>query len=198
MTDTTRSGPVRSEVARRKILTATADLLTEHGYTHLSIEAIATRAGVGKQTIYRWWKSKSAILAECLLDDVIFPGRLEIPDTGDIRHDLRTWLQTLSAMMSSEDGEGILRSLIAAATENVEVGRKLHEAITGSEALSARLATATGTTAFLHPDVPVDAVAEALAGALILRTLSHTPLDEASIDSLLAVTLGPPSAANTI
>ena len=84
----TRSGPVRSEAARRSILDAAAQIFSERGYDHLTIEGVASRAGVGKQTIYRWWPSKSDIVAECLLEGSLLPGQLSLPDTGDIRGDL--------------------------------------------------------------------------------------------------------------
>ncbi|WTW93562.1 TetR/AcrR family transcriptional regulator [Streptomycetaceae bacterium NBC_01309] len=57
----------RSQASRRAILTAAFDLAGEIGYAKLSIEAIAARAGVGKQTIYRWWPSKGAVLFDAFL-----------------------------------------------------------------------------------------------------------------------------------
>ncbi|WP_139809322.1 TetR/AcrR family transcriptional regulator, partial [Mycobacterium avium] len=45
----------RSEKSRTAIVTATRELLLERGFDGLTIEAVAARAGVGKQTIYRWW-----------------------------------------------------------------------------------------------------------------------------------------------
>ena len=47
------------------ILNAVAEALTEHDYTQLTIEEIASRAGVGKSTIYRWWKHKSDLVLDC-------------------------------------------------------------------------------------------------------------------------------------
>ena len=49
-----------ARVSITAILVAAAELIAEVGYRKLSIEAIAARAGVGKQTIYRWWPSKGA------------------------------------------------------------------------------------------------------------------------------------------
>ncbi len=63
-----RSGPVRSEAARLAILDAAVALFAERGYDHLTIEGIARRAGVGKQTIYRWWSSKGDVIAEAILE----------------------------------------------------------------------------------------------------------------------------------
>ena len=52
----------RSDTSRRAILDAAFKLVGEVGYAKLTMEGIAARAGVGKQTIYRWWPSKGAVL----------------------------------------------------------------------------------------------------------------------------------------
>ncbi len=84
----------RSERSRRAILTAALDLVEEVGYAKTSVEGIAARAGVGKQTIYRWWPSKGAVLLDALLalsegDDGVEP----LPDTGDVAADLKAVLR---------------------------------------------------------------------------------------------------------
>ncbi|RKQ89209.1 TetR family transcriptional regulator [Mycolicibacterium mucogenicum 261Sha1.1M5] len=190
-----RSGPVRSEAARQAILIAAVELLIERGYDSLTIEGIAACAGVGKQTIYRWWKSKSAILAECLLEGLVFPGKLSVPDTGDVRADLATWLTAIGELIEGEHGEGLVRSLIAAATDNADVGRRLRDSISGSGALSARLHAGRGTTPLLGDDAPVDEIADALIGAVLLRAISRAGLNRAAVDRLLIALLGAPESA---
>lgn len=185
-----RSGPVRSEAARQAILRATVDLLAERGYDHLSIEGIAARAGVGKQTIYRWWSSKGAVIAECLFEGMLLSDRLRPPDTGDIRRDLTTWLEGVFAILGSVEGEGILRSLIAAAAEHAEVGRRLRDSLSGSDSISGRLERAIGTVPNLPAGAPVDEVADALIGAVILRALSRTAIEPGDVERLLAAVLG--------
>jgi AcrR family transcriptional regulator len=66
----------RSEQSRQAILAAAAELCVEIGYAATTVEAIAARAGVGKQTIYRWWPSKAAVLLEYMhqSDDVAADG----------------------------------------------------------------------------------------------------------------------------
>ena len=46
------------------ILNAVAEALSEYEYHQLTIEDIAARAGVGKSTIYRWWKHKSELVLD--------------------------------------------------------------------------------------------------------------------------------------
>ncbi|SDQ09569.1 DNA-binding transcriptional regulator, AcrR family [Leucobacter chromiiresistens] len=187
---------MRSEAARQAILQAAIEMLAERGYDHLAIEGIASRAGVGKQTIYRWWKSKSAIIAEALLEGMILGERLEVPDTGDVRRDLTTWLRAVGDVLLSPQGEGLVRSLIAAATDNADVGQRLRDAIagSGSGALSTRLAAAIGSEPHLPEGAPIDDISEALVGALLLRALSRSPLDDHAIAALVVVAVGPPRA----
>ena len=185
-----RSGPVRSEAARQAILQATAELLAERGYDHLTMEGIAAKADVGKQTIYRWWPSKGAVISECLLEGMLLPDRLLLPDTGDIRRDLLTWLDAVFSLLESPEGEAILRALIAAAAEHAEVGRRLRDSLSGSESISGRLERAIGTVPNLPEGAPVDEVAEALIGALLLRALSRSPVEPSDAERLLDAILG--------
>lgn len=62
-----RTGRPRSSRADEAILEAVLDLLSE-GVTvdAISIEAVASRAGVGKATIYRRWNNKQAMLADAV------------------------------------------------------------------------------------------------------------------------------------
>jgi AcrR family transcriptional regulator len=85
MTEIRRVGRQRSEAAKDAILRASLELLLEIGYSRLTIEGVAERAGAGKSTIYRWWPSKGALVLEAAEE------HLEIgvvPDTGSTRGDL--------------------------------------------------------------------------------------------------------------
>jgi AcrR family transcriptional regulator len=56
----------RNPATQRAILAAAARLVRQRGYNAVTIEAIAAEAGAGKQTIYRWWKTKAVLFAELL------------------------------------------------------------------------------------------------------------------------------------
>jgi AcrR family transcriptional regulator len=57
----------RNPQAHQAILDATWDLLLAGGWSAISVDAIAARAGVGKRTIYRWWPNKNAVALEAFL-----------------------------------------------------------------------------------------------------------------------------------
>ena len=79
-------GRPRSERAHQSILQATVDLLLEQGFAQMTVEAVATRAGVGKATIYRRWPSKAELVAEAI---GCFSGKeLHPVATGSVRDDL--------------------------------------------------------------------------------------------------------------
>jgi AcrR family transcriptional regulator len=80
-----RVGRPRSLEAKQAILDNTLLLLATQGYEAMSIEEVATRAGVGKATIYRWWDSKENLALDALQHVY---ARYPVIDTGDLRHDL--------------------------------------------------------------------------------------------------------------
>src|ERR687891_660297 len=92
----------RNPTSRRAILAAALDLVREVGYAKLSIEGIAARAGVGKQTIYRWWPSKGAVLFDAFLTlSESQDGEVEaLPDTGDLEADLKLVLRATVAELN--------------------------------------------------------------------------------------------------
>ena len=87
------AGRPRSEKAERAIIEATLDLIGEGmGVSELSIEAIASRAGVGKTTIYRRWSNK-----EDLVVDALATLKAPMPRLSgtSVRDDLISWLEAL-------------------------------------------------------------------------------------------------------
>src|ERR1700722_5464065 len=81
----------RSQEARLPVLEAADDLLAERGFAGVTIEGIAARAGVAKQTIYRWWPSKVEVLLDTLIEDS--QESLALPETGSAIEDARQYLR---------------------------------------------------------------------------------------------------------
>ncbi len=125
-TDLTPVSPPRrrSEKSRMAIVTATRELLLERGFDGLTIEAVAARAGVGKQTIYRWWPTRPALVADVVLDDAD-KILASMDHTDDLTADLVGWVRKLAATLTSARGSAMLRILTVAGMEHEDTGAKL-------------------------------------------------------------------------
>ena len=114
----------RSEKSRTAIVNATRELLLERGFDGLTIEAVAARAGVGKQTIYRWWPSRPALVADVMLEDAD-TILASVEHTDDVTADLVGWVRKLAATLTTVRGSAMLRTLTAAGMEHHETAAKL-------------------------------------------------------------------------
>ncbi|QNP73030.1 TetR/AcrR family transcriptional regulator [Streptomyces roseirectus] len=131
----------RSETSRRAIYAAALGLVAESGYAKTTIEGIAARAGVGKQTIYRWWGSKADVLLEAFLDlgeQQVGEGTLQgttgmtggaldgpqgIPDTGDLSADLKLVLRATVDNLLDPRFDAPARALTAEGLVDEKLGR---------------------------------------------------------------------------
>jgi AcrR family transcriptional regulator len=104
-------GRPRSDRSTQAILQATAAILEERGFAALTIEEVATRAGVGKATVYRWWSSKGTLAFDAFV--VRFLDGQPLPDTGSLQGDLlaalRSWIRVVNGTTTGR----ILAGLIA-------------------------------------------------------------------------------------
>ncbi len=115
----------RSEEGRLAILQAADGLLVDKGFDGVTMEGIAKRAGVAKQTIYRWWKTKADVLLDAFLEDAL--EDLEPSDTGDVAVDLPQYLHRLAVFLGESDEGAVFRALTAKAQLDPEFGRIFRE-----------------------------------------------------------------------
>ncbi len=108
-------GRPRSAKSHQAILRATLELLGEVGFEAMSIEAISTRAGVGKTTIYRRYSSKEELVAdaiESIRQDVV------IPDTGNLWSDLDLLIENAAQITLSPLGRQSVAMIISSAASD--------------------------------------------------------------------------------
>jgi AcrR family transcriptional regulator len=115
----------RSEKSRAAIFAATRELALERGFDKLTIEAVAAKAGVGKQTIYRWWPSRAVLVADVLLED-FGSMDLAVPSSGNLTADLIAWARALARSLTTGDFSTSLRILTASAMEDAQTAERLH------------------------------------------------------------------------
>ncbi len=97
---TAKRGPGRPpDLAKREaVLAATREVLAEVGYTSMTIDAVAQRAGSNRVLIYRVWDTKLALAADALFGSM--GGAFDIPDTGSLEADLRAFISQHVERMS--------------------------------------------------------------------------------------------------
>ncbi|MDQ0643726.1 TetR/AcrR family transcriptional regulator [Microbacterium murale] len=117
----------RSERARQAVLAAMRRAISAEGYAAVTIEGLAAEAEVSKQTIYRWWPSKAAILGEALLEGSIPGGDVSLPVTDDLEADLRAWLSASSVGLGKPESVALARALIAVTATDPELGAALNK-----------------------------------------------------------------------
>jgi AcrR family transcriptional regulator len=190
---TSRPDPARrSERSRRAILGAAVELVHEVGYQRLTVEAIAARAGVGKQTIYRWWPSKGAVVLDGLLAAVgEDPDEVSLPDTGDIAADLRGVVRAIVAEQADPKLSGTTRALMVEIQEDAELAEQVVDRMLAPHlaALADRLRAAQAAGQ-LRADVDATVAVELIVGPLFHRWLLRTaPLTEAWADTVTDLAL---------
>ncbi|PVW06625.1 TetR family transcriptional regulator [Microbacterium sp. Gd 4-13] len=111
----------RGEAVRRAVLDATAAELTTAGVDHVTIAAVAARAGVHETSIYRRWVTKEALLLETAQEQTA--DGVPEPDTGSLHGDLAALAQSLDAFLRSPIGGALLRIALTAATADGATAR---------------------------------------------------------------------------
>lgn len=184
----TRPGRSRSEKSRTAILTATRDLVAEVGYEHVTIEGIASRAHVGKQTIYRWWSSKSAILADCVLDGFILLPRELLPQNDDIRIALTEWLRNALVAIGDPNNASLIRGLNSAAADDPDLALVLYQRMTEpyESSIASRLDEAA-KRGELRSDISAADVIEMLFGTILYRLLSRLDVGPQVADNIIEI-----------
>lgn len=165
-----RPGRPRDVRNDQAILEATLALLNESGYTALTIDAVAGRAGVGRPTIYRRWPSKPALVVAALLH----APRIQVPDidTGSLRADLIGVLHHQVALMNKPSNRRLTAGLVADLAADPELGEKyVTEYLVPRRAVVLQLFQQGIERGELAPDTDMELAYEMLLGPLFMRSV---------------------------
>ncbi|WP_449407303.1 TetR/AcrR family transcriptional regulator [Microbacterium maritypicum] len=173
----------RSEAARQSVLEAMRAAVIAGRYEAVTIEGLAESAGVAKQTIYRWWPSKAAILGEALLEGDLPGADVEVPITDDVRADLHAWFSATSEGLARPEGVALARALIAVTATDHQLGLALNERLAAPiRAWVAERMTRGQVDGEIRADVNAAAIADQLIAMASYAALIGQPLSEERIE----------------
>lgn len=172
----------------RAVIRATFEELAEAGYSGLSIDDVARRAGVNKTTVYRRWPTKEDLVTTALL--ALPDEYFAMPDTGTLRGDLNEIACRVARIFQAVEGRAMMRILFFE-------GRLTQ--LTRVQAHFAARREATGLPAILNRavargELPLgfdqQMLSDVLLGTIICKALADkTLLSEAFVAKLVDVVL---------
>lgn len=174
----------RSARVRAAVISAFLDSLVESGYSQVSFETLANRAGVHKTTLYRRWESRENLLLEAALQSAAVA--VPVPDTGALHTDLHQLTAAIADNLRSPRAEAMLRAVVSEAMAQpavADAARRFWQACFAGARQIVAQAIDRGEVA---PTVDPDLVIEMLIGPVYLRVLvTQEPLDDEFMTSLV-------------
>ena len=188
MTDTPTSaqrpiGRPRDQRADRAILSATLELMAEHGVDGLRTDDVADRARVGKATIYRRYRSKEELVSAAvgaLVSEIIVPAEGSTRVEGSTREDLLALMRGAIDVYSGSLAGGLMPSLVAAMRTSPELARTVREGFVAGRRAALREVLERGVArGDLRSDLDFELALDVLGGPLFYRLLiTGGPIDE--------------------
>jgi AcrR family transcriptional regulator len=184
-------GRPRSEESRQSILRSTLKLLKrEGGFPELSIEAIAADANVGKTTVYRWWPTKAALVADAFFASA--EDELQFPNTGSVQRDMSLQMRKVIRIFRSERGK-VVAALLAGGQSDPELLEAFRERFLWPKRRQAYQTLQRGIDRGELPadgTLDLDLILDSLYGPIYMRFLiRHDKLDESFADEICGLVL---------
>jgi AcrR family transcriptional regulator len=178
----------RSHRSHQAILAATTQLLAEVGYTALTIEGVAARAGVGKATVYRWWPSKGALVIEAMSGSLVMP---DLPESGDLRQDLLALGRGIVRTFAHSPEGAVLPALAADLMRDPGMAEQFrHQMIRPRRSAVTQILRRAIERGELPVDLDVELLLDVYAGAVLYRVLvSGEPVTDLLTEQLVGLLL---------
>ena len=152
-----------------KVVDATLEILNSDGLGGLSIEGVASRAGVSKATIYRRWDSKEDLLVDAIATLV---HEVEVPDSGDIRGDLTTAMAGMTRFVTDTRAGEVFPWLVGEIASESEIGLRYAVSVIGPRrSMIADLIAHAVERGDLRDDLDIDLAVDMLTGPVLIRRM---------------------------
>lgn len=167
---------------------ATLEVLAERGYSGLTLEDVAARAGTNTPALRRRWRSRQHLIVSALLDRL---GAAPTPDTGCTRCDLIEGIGSLSPSFDAEMGRSVLPALVADLAHDPELETQFFDRLFHPRRASSEAALRRGIErGDIRPDVDIPLILDMLAAPVYYRMLfGHLPVTPTLAEEVVAVVM---------
>jgi len=182
-------GRPREARADRAILAAALELIAEHGMHALRMDDVASRAGVGKATIYRRYRSKDQLVTDAVGALV---SEIEIPDSGSTHTDLLALMR--EAVELYTDGSlaaKLMPTVVDEMSRNAEFAAVARDRfLTGRRAALRTVFERGMRRGDLRRDLDVELALDVLGGPLFYRLMiTGGPIDDRLAENIVELIL---------
>lgn len=192
-------GRPRDPKTDQRIIEAATQLMLERGFDKSTVDEVASRAGVGKATVYRRWSSKEDLAVSAM--EALFNSEFPEPDTGSLVGDLMESFGGLLAFANSPQGADFMRMALAESIRDPRIADLYRESIERREEATRRRFEKAIANGEMRPDANIDAAIHWLGGMLTVRVVVGLPIPPMEdLESLVRFALegvaANPAAAN--
>ncbi|MCW2779596.1 MAG: transcriptional regulator, TetR family [Marmoricola sp.] len=183
-----KRGRPRDPEADGRILAAAAELILVHGFDNMTVDDVASRAKVGKATVYRRWARKDDLALAAMQQ--LYSTQMPVPDCGNLREDLRQSYLGALAFANSPEGAAYFRMSIGESMRDQRITALYRDAVEGAESASREIFERAIARGEIRSGPAIGYAIEWLAGILTIRTvIDRRPLAVEEIDAMVDFTL---------
>jgi AcrR family transcriptional regulator len=178
----------RTARVREAAIAATRSELADRGYSALTLEGVARRAGVHKTTLYRRWGTRENLVLEAMLE--LAGEHISVPDTGSLRNDLRELARTAAANAARPEVAAMARAVVAESPRDARLAaanRRFWDERLALDGVIIERAIERGEVA---SGTEPAAVIESVLGPIHLRLLlTGEPIDRSFLEGVVDVVI---------
>jgi AcrR family transcriptional regulator len=171
---------------REAAIAATLAELAERGYSALSLERVAHRAGVNKTTLYRRWGTREELVLDAMLERA--GEHISVPDTGSLRRDLLELARTAAANAATPEVSAMARAVASEAPHDSRLAAANRRFWAERLALDAAIVERAIERGEVAEGTDPRRVIESVLGPIHLRLLlTGEPVDRAFLEGVVDV-----------
>jgi AcrR family transcriptional regulator len=175
-----KRGRPRDPEADGRILAAASSLILLRGFESMTVDEVASNAGVGKATVYRRWARKEDLAVAAM--EQLYKDEMPSPDTGSIRDDLRAVFTSVLTFVSSPAGTDYVRTTIKESMRDERIATLYREASHRAEGGAVAVFERAIARGEVRPDIHMDAAVQFLGSIVAMRAI--TGQDQPGLDEL--------------